>query len=119
MASQVIVRMSMPVYSDKETGHEALVVMLRGSVYSPKTLRAAMLYYEPKKKNYIDIIVDRTGLDPNRTIKSLSDKEFDSFWKAVEFVEKWEEGDEEFIEKWIISGVHRPEYGTKPFELIT
>src|SRR5262249_23689099 len=59
------------VYPDRETGHEALVVMLKGSVYSPKTLRAAMEYYEPKKKDYIDIIVQRTGLDPNRTIVSL------------------------------------------------
>lgn len=95
------------VYPDKETGHEALVVMLRGSVYSPKTLRAAMEYYESKKKDYIDIIVARTGLDPERTIKSLNDKEFESFWKAIEFVEDWTEGEEEFIPKWIISGVHK------------
>jgi hypothetical protein len=54
------------VYPDKETGHEALVVMLKGSVYSPKTLRAAMEYYEPRKKDYIDIIVAKTGLDSSR-----------------------------------------------------
>lgn len=95
------------VYPDKETGHEALVIMLRGSVYSPKTLRAAMEYYEKKKKDYIDIIVARTGLDPERTIKSLNDKEFESFWRAIEFVEKWEEGEEDFIPKGIISGVHK------------
>ena len=95
------------VYPDPETGHEALVVMLKGSVYSPKTLRAAMLYYEPKKKDYIDIIADKTGLDPERPIKSLNDKEFESFWRAIEFVEDWTEGEEDFIEKWIISGVHK------------
>lgn len=95
------------VYPDKETGHEALVVMLRGSVYSPKTLRAAMEYYEPKKKDYIGIIVARTGLDPERTIKSLNDKEFESFWKAIEFVEDWTEGEEDFIPRGIISGVHK------------
>jgi hypothetical protein len=95
------------VYPTKEKGHEALVVMLRGSVYSLKTLRAAMQYYERKKKDYIDIIVARTGLDPERTIKSLTDLEFESFWKAIEFVEKWIEGEEDFIEKWIIAGVHK------------
>lgn len=95
------------VYPNKEIGHEALVVMLRGSVYSPKTLRAAIAYYEPKKKDYIDIIVARTGLDPERTIKSLTDSEFGSFWNAIEFVEKWIEGEEDFIEKWIIAGVHK------------
>lgn len=156
------------VYPDKETARdEALTVMLRGSVYSPKTLRSALAYYEPHKKDYIDVVADRTGLDPERTIKSLNDKEFKSFWQAVEFVEKWEVGREDFIEKWIISGVHkkrgvifeycirkpkglvwilkteavalanegrlhativhlkngttylRPEYGAKPFQLIT
>ena len=95
------------VYPDKETGHEALVVMLRGSVYSPMTLRAALRYYEPKKKDYIDIVAKRTGLNPERTIKSLNNNEFESFWKAIEFVEDWTEGEEEFIEKWIISGVHK------------
>jgi len=95
------------VYPDKKTGHEALVVMLKGSIYSPKTLRAAMEYYEPKKKDYIDIIVHRTGLNPERTIKSLNDKEFDDFWKAIEFVESWEEGRADFIDKKYISGVHK------------
>lgn len=95
------------VYPDKETGHEALVIMLRGSVYSPKTLHAAMKYYEPKKKDYIGIIVARTGLDPERTIKSLNDKEFESFWKAIEFVEDWTEGEEDFIPRGIILGVHK------------
>jgi len=95
------------VYPDKETGREALTVMLRGSVYSPMTLRSALAHYEPKKKDYIDIVADKTGLDPERTIKSLNDKEFKRFWQAVEFVEKWEVGREDFIERWIIAGVHK------------
>lgn len=95
------------VYPNKETGREALTVMLQGSVYSPKTLRSALAYYEPHKKDYIDIVVDRTGLDPERTIRSLDDKEFMSFWQAIELVEKWEVGREDFIERWIISGVHK------------
>ncbi len=95
------------VYPDKETGREALTVMLRGSVYSPKTLRSALLYYESHKKDYIDIVVDRTGLDPERTIKSLNDKEFNVFWQAIEFVEGWAAGRADFIEKWSISGVHK------------
>lgn len=65
--------------------------MLKGSVY-----------YEPKNKDYIDIIVSRTKLDPERTIKSLNDKEFDSFWRAIEFVEDWIEGEEDFIPRGII-----------------
>jgi hypothetical protein len=95
------------VYPDKETGHEALIVMLKGSIYSPKTLRAALEKYEPNKKDYADIVARKTGLDPDRTIKSLTDAEFESFWKAIEFVERWTEGKEDFIEKRYISGVRK------------
>jgi hypothetical protein len=95
------------VYPDYETGHEALVVMMRGSVYSPLTLRAAMHRYDSENPTYIDEIVKITKFDPERTIKSLNDKEFEIFWKAIEQVEKWRVGAEDFIEKWIISGVHK------------
>lgn len=95
------------VYPDYETGHEALVVMMGGSVYSPLTLRAAIHRYDADNPKYIDEIVKITKLDPERTIKSLNKKEFEIFWKAIEFVEKWKVGEEDFIEKWIISGVHK------------
>ncbi len=95
------------VYPDYETGHEALVVMLRGSVYSPLTLKEASIRYVSGDKNHIHKIVKISGLDPNRTIKSLSNKEFEIYWKAIEQNEGWEVGDEDFIEKWIISGVHK------------
>jgi hypothetical protein len=95
------------IFPDYETGHEALVVMLRGSVYTPLTLRAAMKRYDSTNPSYIDEIVKITKFDPERTIKSLSDKEFEMFWRAIEKVEKWEVGEEDFIEKWIISGVHK------------
>ncbi len=95
------------VYPDYETGHEALVVMLKGSVYSPLTLRAAMKRYEEKKKDYIDIIVSKTGFDPERTVKSLNKKEFKMFWQAIEETEDWKVGRENFIPKWYITGVHK------------
>ncbi|MBI3508711.1 MAG: hypothetical protein HY069_03635 [Chlamydiia bacterium] len=93
------------VYPDYETGHEALVVMLKGSKYSPKTLREAMIYYDKSNPNYINIIVSKTGFDPERKVKSLNDKEFEKFWRAIEETEKWEEGKEDFIPKYYISCV--------------
>jgi hypothetical protein len=94
------------VYPDYETGHEALVVMLKGGIYSPLTLRAAMQRYDGLNPNYINIIVDKTGFDPERTIKSLNAQEFESFWRAIETTEKWRVGKEDFIEKWVITAVH-------------
>lgn len=95
------------VYPDYETGHEALVVMLKGGVYSPLTLRTGIKRYDGTNPKYIDEVVAITGFDPERTIKSLSDKEFEKFWKAIEKIEKWEVGREDFIEKWDISAVHK------------
>ena len=66
-----------------------------------------MKRYDEHNPTYIDDIVAITGFDPERTIKSLNPKEFESFWKAIEFVEKWEAGQEDFIEKWFIAGVHK------------
>ncbi|MCB1114860.1 MAG: hypothetical protein KDK71_00195 [Chlamydiia bacterium] len=95
------------VYPDYETGLEALIVMLKGSVYSPLTLRDAIKRYDKKNPKYIDAIVKITKLDPERTLCSLDDLEFEQFWKAIESIEKWTVGTEDFIEKWVISGVHK------------
>jgi hypothetical protein len=95
------------VYPDYETGHEALVVMLKGSIYSPLSLRDAMYKYDSTNPKYIDEIVKITKLDPERSIKSLSDHEFEIFWNAIEKVEKWIVGREDFIEKWYITSVHK------------
>ncbi len=95
------------VYPDYATGHEALVVMLRGSVYFPKTLREAMIHYDRKNPNYINIIVSKTGFDPERRVKSLNDQEFEKFWQAIEETEKWKKGKEEFIPRSIITGVRK------------
>ena len=94
------------VYPDYETGHEALVVMLKGSKYSPRTLRKAMENYDRNNQNYINIIVSKTKLDPERKIKSLNDEEFEKFWRAIEETEKWIEGKPDFIPKYYITGVH-------------
>jgi hypothetical protein len=94
------------VYPDYETGHEALVVMLKGGIYSPLTLREAMKRYDSTNPKYIDTIVEKTGFDPERKVKSLNDKEFEKFWWAIEDTEKWKVGREDFIEKWVITGVH-------------
>ena len=87
-----------PVYPDYETGHEALIVMLKGGVYAPLTLEVAMKRYEFSNPVYVDTVVSITGLDSQRTIGSLGDEEFEKFWRAIERIEKWEVGREDFIQ---------------------
>lgn len=48
-----------------------------------------------------------SNLDPNRKISSLSNEEFARYWKAIEKNESWKIGEEDFIPKGIISGVHK------------
>ncbi len=95
------------VYPDYQTGREALTVMMRGSIYSPLTLRNAMKKYDPSNPKYINQIIAITALDPERTIKSLNATEFEKFCKAVEKVEHWEVGREDFIDVWYITSVKK------------
>lgn len=95
------------VYPDYETGHEALVVMLRGSRYRNLTLLEASQRYVKEDPGHGPKIAKMSNLDPNRKISSLSDKEFERYWKAIEKNESWEVGEEEFIKREYISGVHK------------
>ena len=95
------------VYPDYATGHEALVVMLRGSRYRNLTLLEASLRYVKEDPGHGQKIAKMSNLDPNRKINSLSDEEFERYWKAIEKNEHWEIGEEVIIPKWIISGVHK------------
>ena len=90
------------VYPDYDTGHEALVVMLRGSKYGSLNLSEAMIRFDKSNIKYIDTIVEITGLASERLVMSLNNREFNLFWRAIEHVEKWKEGREDFIEKWCI-----------------
>ncbi len=86
------------VYPDYQTGHEALIVMLRGSKYFHLTLREASLRYVKEDPNHIHKIAKLSKLDPDRTIRSLSEKEFETGWII---------GRELPVDKWYITGVHR------------
>lgn len=93
------------VYPDYKTGREALTVMLKGSVYSILTLKEAMIRYDKNNIKYIDIIVSKTGFNPEQTIKSLTEVEFEKLCKAIEETESWKVGQEDFIEKCYFTGV--------------
>lgn len=95
------------VYPDYETGHEALVLMLRGNIYGPLTLTQASKKYVGEDPGHGRKIAQMSKLDPNRTIRSLNDEEFERYWKAFEKNEEWTIGKEDFIEKWHIIGVHK------------
>lgn len=59
------------VYPDYETGHEALVVMLRGSRYRNLTLLEAFVRYVKEDPDHGPKIAKMSNLDPNRKISSF------------------------------------------------
>jgi hypothetical protein len=95
------------VYPDYATGHEALVVMLRGSQYFHLTLREVSQRYVKKDPDHIYKVTKISKLDPDRTVKSLSNEEFERYWKAIEQNENWDVGREDPIPRSYISGIHK------------
>ncbi|MGI0059852.1 MAG: hypothetical protein ACREBJ_08795, partial [Nitrosotalea sp.] len=93
-------------YPDYKTGHQALVDMLSGKKWGAKTLKQASIDYTPDNPKHIDSIVEETGFDRMQKISSLSPVEFEKYWKAIEKIEKWVAGREDFIDVWYITGVH-------------
>ena len=93
-------------YPDYNTGHQALVDMLSGKKWGAKTLKQASIDYTPDNPDHIDSIVEETGFDRMRKISSLNPVEFEKYWKAIEKIEKWVAGREDFIDVWYITGVH-------------
>ena len=83
-----------------------LVDMLSGKKWGAKTLQQASIDYTPDKPEHIDSIVEETGFDRMRKISSLDPVEFEKYWKAIEKIEKWKIGKEDFIDVWYITGVH-------------
>jgi hypothetical protein len=63
-------------------------------------------FKDKKNLNYINIIVAKTGLNPERKIKSLNAQEFEKFWRAIEETENWVVGREDPIPRWFITGIH-------------
>lgn len=94
------------IYPDYKTGHQALMDMLSGKKWGAKTLQQASIDYTPDNPKHIDSIVEETGFDRTRKISSLDPIEFEKYWKAIEKIEKWKVGKEEFIDVWYITWVH-------------
>ena len=83
------------VFPDYQTGHNALIVLLKGE-YALFDLSKLMGKYAPPKENntkkYIIFIKKHTGVKEDILIKNYSSLEFEKLWKAIELMEKWDEG---------------------------
>jgi hypothetical protein len=76
---------------DRELGETRIL-----ETYQEYTLNRAIEAWAPPSENdteaYKQHVHDWTGLDMNRKVKSLSEKELESFAKAIQRGEGWEKG---------------------------
>ena len=83
------------IFPDYQTGHNALIVLLRVE-FALFDLNKLMEKYAPPKENntkkYIIFIKKITGVKEDVLIKNYSSLEFAKLWKAIELMEKWAEG---------------------------
>ncbi|MGH2613284.1 MAG: hypothetical protein ACRDFB_09610 [Rhabdochlamydiaceae bacterium] len=98
----------MAVFPTEAVGQKALIDLLKSSNYNNfKVGELSEKYDKDNAQEYRRMILSISKLDPNKRVRDLNAKEFDQLREAVERIEGWEVGKEDFIQKWYISGVHK------------
>lgn len=103
-----------PVFPDYVTGKQSMRLLLKEDFYQRLTLNELPRKYtgvKPGDPDTEEVIIYRkairvlTKFDMERTVKSLSEEEYEKLLKAMETHEGWKEGHEEFKEIKKITGV--------------
>lgn len=98
----------MAIFPDIETGRKALIKLLKGPSYCDLRLeQLSDKYDEENKAEHRRMLQSISKLDLTKKIKDLTPEEFEKLRVAMERIEGWEIGREDFIEKCYISGVHK------------
>lgn len=98
----------MAVFPDEATGRKALIDLLKSENYRDLKISDLSEKYEPlNPENHRQMLLSISKLDPNKRIRDLTAKEFDCLRITLERIEGWDVGNEDFIEKWYIAGVHK------------
>ena len=90
------------VFADEESGLRAITKLLRGKNYINLSIKDAIYRWAPSSdgndpEKYYKTVSQRTGIDANTKVGSLSDKEIMSVAREIQRVEGWIIGKEERI----------------------
>ncbi len=98
----------MAVFPTEAIGRRALTDLLKSANYSSLTITALPEKYDKDNaRKYRHMLLSISKLDPNKRIRDLTSGEFDRLQNAIERIEGWEVGREDFIEKWYITAVRK------------
>ena len=78
------------VFSDYETGHQALLDCLRttyGDADIPRLVKDYAPKYENKTERYIKFLRRRTGVKDDLKVKNFTPEQFEKLWRAIEDME--------------------------------
>ncbi len=85
------------VFPDYETGHGALIDLLKNTPYRDRDLKKLIEKYAPPKENktdrYLRFLRNETGVKNDKKVKNFTIDEFEKLWKAIEQMEGQEEGE--------------------------
>lgn len=96
--------LSMVVFPTEEAGRAALIARLKSPEFRILTMEEfPSIWDKDNEINYREFILNKTKLAPDRKIETLTNEEFESFRKAIEKMEGWEES----YEKQYISAVKK------------
>ena len=98
----------MAIFPDEAIGRKALVDLLRSVNYNNLQIKALTEKYDKDNaKSYLEMLLSISKLDQNKRVKDLTSTEFNRLREAIERIEGWTIGREDFIEKWYITGTHK------------
>ena len=93
--NQIGTAYKLAVFPDYESGHEALLDVLKityGNYSIDQMMRKYAPPHENNTKKYIKFLHDLTGVTDNKKIKNFTPAEFKKLWKGIEKMEASKEG---------------------------
>lgn len=83
------------IFPDYETGHIALIDLLK-TKYINSSIDKTVEKFAPSKENntenYKTFVHEQTGIFDDRKVKDFTDAEFEKFWQAIEQIEGYKIG---------------------------
>ena len=98
----------MAIFPDESIGRQALTALLKTASYQKLSISALPERYDKHNASeYRRMLLSISKLNPEKRVKDLSEEEFKRLQKAIERIEGWKEEQEDVIDKWYITGVHK------------
>jgi hypothetical protein len=109
---QIGVAFKFAVFPDYESGHLALLDVLKITYGNSSIYEMMMIFAPPKENNtakYIKFLREATEVKDERKIKEFTDDQFDKLWKGIELIEGYKEGN--IVQVYKVSRVRKDKKG--------